>query len=339
MQGRRKVLFLEVPQCLISEILYKMANTFIILLYHGVSDQPHKGIENCSHKHISVDDFAAQLQTLKAHYRVFSLPDLLQQKHHGALPENAVALTFDDGFANNYSLAFPLLQQFDLPATFYLASGFINTRRSFWVDKLEYLINESPLSSLEIDSLQKQFSLQSLEDRKTTLQAIKSALKSASALIEKTVAELEQICQVSPDYDYADYRLLSWDQVREMAQSGLCEFGGHTVDHVILSHLPAAEKQVQIAQCKATLETELNRPIRLFSYPEGQSCHYDESCIEVLKKQGFTSSPSAIFGVNNDKQSDFHLYRNMVGFTAPFLQCLGAPSLGANSLGANSLEG
>jgi peptidoglycan/xylan/chitin deacetylase (PgdA/CDA1 family) len=294
----------------------------IILLYHGVTTSTHHGIENYSQKHISAQDFAHQMHELAENYTVLSLKEILRRKQNHTLPEKSVVVTFDDGFENNYSVAFPILRQFLIPATFYLSTGFIGKSDTFWVDKLEYLINETPLSQLNLDSLGKQYSLQSITEKQEALKDIKFQLKTMSGSVENTITELEQVVQVSPQYDYHDYRMLTWDQVREMDKSDLCEFGGHTVDHVILSHLSHSEKEYQIAQCKTTLEAELGKSMDMFSYPEGLANHYDEEAIEILKSLEITSSPSAIFGVNTDTTSDYHLYRNMVGFTASFEQCL-----------------
>lgn len=125
-----------------------------------------------------------------------------------------------------------------------------------------------------------------------------------------------------PDMIYEDYQTLTWDHVRETHKSGLCEFGAHTVDHAILSHLSRLEKECQAYTSKLTLENELGEEINLYSYPEGQEIYYDEETIQVLQSAGFSASPPAIFGVNPGTTSDYYLCRNMVGFTAPFERCL-----------------
>jgi peptidoglycan/xylan/chitin deacetylase (PgdA/CDA1 family) len=110
----------------------------------------------------------------------------------------------------------------------------------------------------------------------------------------------------------------------------LFDFGGHTVDHMILSQLSDEKKNDQIVQCKRTLESKLQKSVTLFSYPEGQRHHYDDKCIELLKKHGFISSPSAVFGFNTSNASPFHLYRNMVGFVARFKECIGEDGINNN---------
>ena len=159
-------------------------------------------------------------------------------------------------------------------------------------------------------------------ERQRALAEIKGRLKSEPALVGQTIAEMEAVCQTPNRYDYEDYRTLSWDQVREMNHSELYRFGSHSVDHAILSQFSRPEKEHQIRASKETLEDELQEEIHDFSYPEGRSMDYDAETIELLEAAGFTSSPSAEFGVNTEHTSVYHLKRNMVGFTASFEACL-----------------
>ena len=295
---------------------------FTILLYHGVSRSVHYGLENCSRKHVSADDFDAQMRLLSKTGRVSSLTDLLDESQRGSPVGGRVAVTFDDGFENNYSVAFPILQRHGVPATFFLTTGFIGTSRVFWVDKLEYLVNEAPVDDIALTTLGRRFSLASLDSRVIALREIKRVLKGCPSLVDETVAELEAVSGVTPKYDYPDYRMMNWDQVVEMQRSGLCDFGGHTVDHAILSHLPRAEKEFQVHQSKITMEEELGRPVALFAYPEGQQDHFNDEVIDVVRQAGFAAAASAIFGQNTAATSLYWLQRNMVEFVAPFDNCL-----------------
>lgn len=295
---------------------------FVILLYHGVSEAKHRGIENCSGKHVPAWEFARDMEHLAKNYTVLPLSTLLESRQNLTLPPRAVAVTFDDGFENNYTVAFPVLQKYDIPATFYLSTGFIGARRIFWVDKIEYLLNESPLECLRLETLGKTYSLRTLSDRVGALREIKHSLKTVPGRVEETLAELEQACRVQTRYDYLDYRTLTWDQVREMRRSGLCDFGAHTVDHAILSHLSREEKIYQIEASKRQLEAELREPVSLFSYTEGLQHHYDAETVDLLQRAGFSSAPTAIYGVNTATTSEYHLHRNMVGMTASFRDCV-----------------
>ena len=128
-----------------------MSNELTILLYHGVTDTPSRGIENFSRKHISDTDFREQMRYISKHCSVLSMDevaDIAQSGKH--LPPKATAVTFDDGFRNNYTVAAPILEECRVPATFYITSGIINTDIMFWVDELEDCMNLSTHPSIEI---------------------------------------------------------------------------------------------------------------------------------------------------------------------------------------------
>ncbi len=295
---------------------------FVILLYHGVTEQNHRGIENSSRKQIPAGEFKRQMERLAAEYQVLSLRELVRLSSRRALPESSVAVTFDDGFENNYNVAFPILERLRIPATFFLSSGHIGTERVFWVDKVEYLLNETAQADFFLPALQLGFLLRTPDDRRAALCQIKAALKQTPGLIEPVLAQMQQRLGVDPRYDYPDYRTLSWDQVRQMRRSGLCEFGAHTVDHAILTHLSREGKESQIQGSRQAIERQLGEPVDLFSYPEGQEGHFDEETVALLRSAGFSLSCTALFGFNTDETSPFHLRRNMVEFTAPFEKCL-----------------
>lgn len=300
-----------------------MTGTFVILLYHGVTTEVSVGgIENHSKKHLPADQFARQIALLKAEWNVVPFRELLTMKQADAIPPRTVVVTFDDGFENNYTAAFPILLEYGIPATFFFATGFIGTKKVFWVDKVEYLLNETSASAVAVDSLKTTFPLTSVAERIRAVDEIKSHLKRIPGLIDNTISQLESDLETRAAYDYPNYRMLSWEMVREMAESELCQIGAHTVDHPVLSHLERAEKQRQIEVSKATLAKEIAQDVDLFSYPEGQEDHFDGETVELLKKAGFCSSPTAVFGLNRVDISNFRLRRNMVGFTAPFDVCL-----------------
>ncbi len=298
---------------------------FVLLLYHGVTRREHRGIENCSRKHVRESDFAEQMRFLSERCTVLPLREILRRRREDRLPERSVAVTFDDGFENSGSVAFPILRRYGIPATFFLPSGHIGAARPFWTDRVEYLLNETRESVISLDSLKRRYPLTSAAEREEALREIKHAMKSGPGLLETTLLEMEKRSGVSPRYDYPDYRTLSWAQVRSMKESGLCDFGTHTVDHTILSHLPGAEQRRQIEESKRTLESRLADPVDLFAYPEGLESHYTGETVEILRTCGFQAACTAIFGFNTEATDPYHLRRNMVEFTAPFEECLEPP--------------
>lgn len=293
------------------------SNEAIILLYHGVTAQKPEGIENFSGKHIAVDDFAKQMQYLRDQCNPVSLRelvDLLAQKN--SLPPRTVAVTFDDSLKNVFDNGYPVLEKYAVPATLFISSGYISTNRLYWSDALEYLVNNTKGFVFPLNGQDKKYSLANKQEKIEAITEMKNYLKSVKDQLKiKLVDQLLQEHNINVDYiQNGNYENLSWDELRAMDRDPLIEIGGHTVNHKILSLIPIAEAEQEIVDSRNHLEKELGHEIDLFSYPEGQSHHYNDAVIEVLKRNNFVCSPSAIFGTNLPGADPFHLRRIMVGF-------------------------
>ncbi len=301
-----------------------------ILLYHGVTNSPSAGIENYSGKHIPADDFAHQMQTIRRHCTVLSMDDIVELTLSGKpFPARAVAVSFDDGFANNCTVAAPILDDLKVPAVFYISSGIVNTTLMFWVDELEACLNLTQASNIALAlDTPRTFSLAAREDRIAALETIKQFCKrSPSAVKNRVLAELKTATGVAPAVEQADnYRKITWDQMRTMAENPLFTLGGHSLYHDILSELPPEQMMRDVNLSIDLLNYHLDRPIEHYSYPEGQAHHYNDAVIDVLKQRGIVCSPSAIHGLNSAGTDLFHLKRVMVGFLNcpfPFIHLVG----------------
>jgi len=295
-----------------------MSGRFTVLLYHGVYDAGLAiGAKNSSGKHISSTAFEAQMAYIARHCPLVSMRQIaLAYAGKGDLPEGAVAVTFDDGFLNNRNDAWPIMERHRIPATIYLATGFIGTGRMIWSDVLEASILDSRPEALVLaETERRKFDLRSEAGKIEAFTEIKQLCKSLpderkNAVVRSVTEQLG-----TPRADHPLYAFLDWDQVRDMDRSPLIDFGAHTVDHVSLARVPPGMMQDQIDRSVATLERELGHKCGFFSYPEGQSSDYNASVIDYLRAKGFDHSPSAIDGANDFSTiGPFDIRRIMVGF-------------------------
>ncbi len=129
----------------------RILDEIVILLYHGVTSSESEGIENYSGKHISNDVFAKQMNYISKNCNPISMNEYLHFVENGYdMPPSSVIISFDDGFKNNFSVAAPILEEFNIPAIFYVSSGIVNTDLMFWVDIIEDCLNKSKVNKFEI---------------------------------------------------------------------------------------------------------------------------------------------------------------------------------------------
>ena len=269
-----------------------------VLMFHGLTDRVHEGLENCQHKHLHVRHFELLVAYLASHYNVLSMDEVVEllQKKGGSLPPFPTMLTFDDGFASNFDLAYPVLKRYGLPATIYLATQFVDEKIPIWVDRVDYVMHGAARSRSE---------LVALKDRLKTL---------PHAEILAAVNQLEEeaghfLGRVDSSDIPGIYRALNWEQVREMAGSGLISFGSHTHSHVILGRTSADVIRSELSQSRALIERETGRPCRHFCYPNGSTGDFSEESEQILRENGFCSSLTTSGGLNALPATPFLLRR------------------------------
>ena len=297
----------------------ELTSELTILLYHGVTDHQSFGIENFSKKHIYVVEFVEQMKWLKQNATLLSMDQVIGHYIDKIpFPKRSVAITFDDGFENNYSKAFPIIYDFKIPTTFYISSGLIGTEEMFWVDQLEDCINLSVKKNFSIETDGKLIDLDVSNKKKKieSLKKIKAICKSSDNLKKEDILEQTiSLSGVNPSVEHSpNYRVMNWSQLREMNSDKNVIIGGHSLRHEILSELNTTEMKKNIKESISLLTQNLSKQINHYSYPEGQDKHYNEEVIRILKAHNIKCSPSARYGKNNRSTDLFNLYRVMVGF-------------------------
>lgn len=268
----------------------------IILMYHGVSqgDRPHW--LGRAHKHVPMDLFVTQLLTLAALRKVIGLSELVERLRRGADVTGTAAITFDDGFRNNVTQVAPVLLDHRLPATFFLATGYVGTDRTMWNDRLDRAVLSlvGRRDSVEIEG--QRIDLRSAAQAAEGFRAAKRALKSLPLpQAEARVRDIESLAAeggltpAGPDEVF-----MSWDEARSLASSGF-ELGAHTVNHPILSRLPFEEARHEILESRRRIEAEVGSCSPVFCYPNGKKDDYTPAVVELCRSH-FQAALSTEFG-------------------------------------------
>ncbi len=277
-----------------------------ILMYHRFA------ADSSAHA-VGIDAFEQQARILAQNFNVIDLNDLSDHlRAHSALPQNAIVLTIDDGYADFYHFAFPILKRYKLTATLYVTTGFIDREIWLWPDVVDFVFNRTELNSVTIAGHSFEWSQQDIRHVNRIKQEVVAYCKTLQddakwQFLDDLASELGVVVPEEPD---SDYEPLTWDQLNEMAQYGI-NIGGHTCTHPILSNLNTEHLVQEINGCKERLESQLHTPIRSFCFPNGQPGDYNETIKQVIVSSGYENCTAAHF--REPALSDlFELKRNAV---------------------------
>jgi len=258
----------------------------LILGYHRVADEPDDPFALA----VSPRHFAEQLEVLARHARVLRLQDLARALRQGEPVRRAVVLTFDDGYADNLHAAQPLLARQGMPATLFVASGYLGG--SFWWEEL---------ATLAIGG-----SARPGAARRQMLQSIHCQLMTRGA--EERAERLRQLRDEAGEPGLAPPggRPLLPDELMRLAAGGLFEVGAHTVSHPALATLPTAEQERELRESKRCLEELTGAPVRSVSYPNGSA---DAATVRLAREAGFSCACGSWNNVARPGSDLFHLPR------------------------------
>ncbi len=268
-------------------------NRTLILMYHRFSHQEDP-------QATSARAFREHLQYLTAHYRVVPLSQIADHLAScKSLPPRLAAITIDDGYQDSHEIALPLLQRFKVPATLFVVTDFIDRRAWLWTDKLKFMMPRTTRSWVEVSFKNNLSRIELSNDRSKQLAAahINSLLKAQSDKCkERALLDLSNALGVTlPDAPPDEFLPLTWDQVRELDAAGV-EIGSHTVTHPILTRTEGPQLPAELSQSKARLESELQRKVDLFCYPNG---NYDEQVVRETERAGYRCAVTTDFGLND----------------------------------------
>ncbi|OZY87705.1 hypothetical protein CBP51_12310 [Cellvibrio mixtus] len=257
-----------------------------ILMYHRFSAQK-KGHA------VTAATFEQQLQLIKHYFQPMTLAALAQIiKQTGRTPDNAVVITVDDGYRDFYEVAYPLLKHYQVPATFFVTTGFVNQDLWLWPDQVLWLLRNRTSSSGRLIVGDKTFDLtESVKELWWPL--VLHLLTVENHIRLSAIAELTRCSEVSlPSTAPDEFSAVTWAQLEEMQQQGI-EIGGHTLSHPSLGHMPVAEAQVEINGSFDVLRQHLGDRPRTFCYPNGQPADYSEEIKKIVSQSGFLAAVTA----------------------------------------------
>jgi peptidoglycan/xylan/chitin deacetylase (PgdA/CDA1 family) len=273
---------------------------YLILMYHRVVDDMGAGTEYTQPGiAVSTRSFERQIAFLSRRYTILPLRQLADRLRSGtAIPPRTVVITFDDGWRDNFTLAYPILRKYNAPATIFVSTDFIETNQKFWFLRMGYYLTEGKLAVGQLaDILEELFGGTSgghreqpltrdylewlASDHDRFIEALKdldgSGMKRAIALLVNRTG--------LTDDKWPDRRwTLSWEEMKGMDPS-LIEIGSHGLSHQILTTMTPAEIRRELVDSKLLIEERTGRPVTSIAYPNG---NHDEAIRRLTKEAGYT---------------------------------------------------
>lgn len=269
-----------------------------ILIYHQVLAEPDP--MRPSEPTAAVFDW--QMRLLRDYFTPLSLDQALVHLQQNTLPDNAVCVTFDDGYSNNLTVAAPILAKYGIPATVYVATGF-SQGRNMWNDRLIHLFATAQ-QQLRLDD--ETLALGDWHDRRTKAQHWLKQLKYLP------IAERLQCIERYYRQNNATEQpalMMTPAQLTQLADLGVT-IGAHTVNHPILKVMPEQQQQQEITESKQQLESWLDKPVRHFAYPNGvEDVDFDDTTVKLVQQAGFSSAVITNWGVSTPQTPQFKLKR------------------------------
>lgn len=258
-------------------------------------------------KRVSKTQLDKVINTLVKYYRFVTLDEAVAMiARKIPIKPYSMAITFDDGYRNNLTHALPILQKYNIPAIIYLATANIEHRKPFWIDRLDYVLQNTNVNSRSFEIGKTMVKLDST-NRDNFEKTYKSLRVKAKAIerndyemldeLNDIAEQLEKECgkKLEDIYEQDDWSCsVSWENIKASMSDNL-EYGAHTVDHIRLSYVSKSIASEQIRKSKYVIEKRAGLICNHFCYPNGD---YNEDVKNIVKNCGFKSSVSSDYGIN-----------------------------------------
>jgi len=260
----------------------------LILGYHRIGSSPGTLDEVC----VSPENFAEHLHELRKHTHPIRLSELVQHLRDGSLPDKALAVTFDDGYADNLYTAKPLLEKYEIPATVFICTAYMG--KEFWWDELERLVTGShtDLGTLHLQVAGKQFKWHETNVISKVVQpdlrhqfcsALYQFLLSLDVEDQNHAMGLIRSWSEVSSPGISTPRGMSEEELLRLVEGGLIELGAHTRHHPMLPQLSFDRQREEIQSSKRDLEALLSKKIAGFSYPNGRATEYAKRLVQEME--------------------------------------------------------
>jgi peptidoglycan/xylan/chitin deacetylase (PgdA/CDA1 family) len=262
-----------------------------ILMFHRiVQNLPKFRVPGAASIEYSPEKFDLLLDELqKANYRFVSMDTLVEILDTGERSAEFISVTFDDGYADNFTTAYPILKKRGIPFTIYVTTSFPDQKAIVWWYILEDMLNQDLQVEFEFQGTSYRFNTGNNEERQLFGSTVRNLMKASSPQDLKTLAD--QVFEKHGIDPFLKVKELSlnWDQLRQLAADPLVAIGAHTMNHLLLKNLPTESVREEIIEGRARLEKMLGREIEHFAFPFGGANAAGDREFKLVREAKFKS--------------------------------------------------
>ncbi len=266
----------------------------LILVYHGVVDTPNHQV---SLGPIAEKQFEKHLRYFQENFDVVPQEQIFEMYRDDFKPKKkTIALTFDDGYENNYHRAFPLLKKYKFPATWYIITQCLeDENRLTWYDSIDFIKTDLNVQRIDTSKLGNK-KLNSIADLKEFIKTLN--IESRNVLyqeIAKQVTLKDYVAKFPREY----WKLMNKQQLKEMSDSGLIEIAAHSHNHPNLGLVQLEDAKVEVVKCKQLLEDVIQKEVRSLAFPDGS---YTNEVKEVCRQAGYKNLLAVYYQLTSDAE-------------------------------------
>lgn len=293
----------------------------IILLYHRIIDDHSEYLNKGPVVHHHIKHFKKEIPYLRGNYKILGMDEVVHHmKMDIGFEKPSLAITFDDGYLDNYTFAYSVLKKHGVVATIYLTTGLIETSESTWTDRIElsFLKTKEDYFSLPAIFGDNKVRIKTKKEKEQANIKVSEALKLMSdGERRKLMRELFEVLKLDGSCveNQRSRLMLNWDEVQKMAKDGII-IGSHSHTHPILSQMPLQDAKEEIFNSKKIIEENLGMRVKHFAFPNGREEDFSEELREYCREIGFESVASVVYGMNDTGENNT-LSLKRIGAIAP----------------------
>jgi len=273
-----------------------------VLIYHRALPKPDPLLPGEPDARV----FGWQMEVVAKHFRVLPLGEAIERLTAGELPVRSAAITFDDGYADNHTVALPILRKVGLPATFFVATGYTDGGR-MWNDTVIEAVRVAETGTLDLRALDLgTLPIGDVPSRRRVIDTLIGAWK------YRAPAERDSLARQLTDLIGKPVRsdlMMTSEQIAMSSRAGV-EIGAHTVTHSLLVKLDDAAARREIEESRAALRTLTGREVRVFAYPNGKpGTDYTQRDVQLTRELGFTGAVTTAWGAGTPGSDPYQVPR------------------------------